>query len=131
VLIVDDELETRELLETIVGRAGAETMTAPSAAGALEILQRHRPDLILCDIGMPHEDGYSLIRKVRSRSAAEGGRIPAVALTAYARAEDRERSLLAGFQSHMAKPAEPVELLALIGSLVGRTGAVGRSCQHA
>jgi PAS domain S-box-containing protein len=129
VLIVDDEQETRELLEIIVGQAGAETMTAPSAAGALEILERRRPDLILCDIGMPHEDGYSLIRKLRSRSAAEGGRIPAVALTAYARAEDRKRSLLAGFQSHMAKPAEPAELLALIGSLVGRTGTTGRSCQ--
>jgi PAS domain S-box-containing protein len=131
VLIVDDELETRELLETIVRGAGAETMTAPSVAGALAILERRRPDLILCDIGMPREDGYSLIRRVRSRSAAEGGRIPAVALTAYARAEDRRRSLLAGFQSHMAKPAEPAALLALIGSLVGRTGAVGRSCQHA
>jgi CheY-like chemotaxis protein len=70
---------------------------------------------------MPDEDGYSLIRRVRSRSAAEGGRIPAVALTAYARAEDRKRSLLAGFQSHMAKPAELAALLALIGSLVGRT----------
>ena len=130
-LIVDDELETRELLETIVRGAGAETMTAPSVAGALAILERRRPDLILCDIGMPREDGYSLIRKVRRRSAAEGGRIPAVALTAYARAEDRRRSLLAGFQSHMAKPAEPMKLLALIGSLVGRTGFVDRSCQHA
>src|SRR5439155_21414187 len=66
VLIVDDELETRELLKTIVRGAGAETMTAPSVAGALAILERRRPDLILCDIGMPQEDGYSLIRKIRS-----------------------------------------------------------------
>jgi CheY-like chemotaxis protein/anti-sigma regulatory factor (Ser/Thr protein kinase) len=131
VLVVDDDLEARELLEAIMRSAGAEATTAPSAARALEILERNRPDLIICDIAMPDGDGYSLIQKLRSRTDAEGGRIPAVALTAYARNEDRKRSLLAGFQGHIAKPAEPTELLALIGSLVGRTGIAGGSRQLA
>jgi signal transduction histidine kinase/ActR/RegA family two-component response regulator len=122
VLVVDDDSETRELLATMVGRAGARTTAAASAATALGILAETRPDLIICDVSMPDEDGYSFIRKVRSRSAAEGGRIPAIALTANARAEDRRRSLRAGFQSHVTKPAEPEELMALIASLMGRTG---------
>jgi signal transduction histidine kinase len=121
-LIVDDDSETRELLMAMVRRVGASATAAASAVEALGILADVRPDLILCDVAMPGQDGYSFIGKVRSRSAEEGGRIPAIALTAYARAEDRKRSLLAGFQSHVAKPAEPAELMALIATLVGRTG---------
>jgi PAS domain S-box-containing protein len=127
ILIVDDDAETRELLETMVNQAHADALTAGTAAEALEILDRSRPDLMICDIGMPGEDGYSLIRKIRSRSVTEGGRIPAVAFTAYARSEDRRRCLLAGFQSHMAKPAEPAEMLALIAALVGRAGVASDS----
>jgi signal transduction histidine kinase len=121
-LIVDDDSETRELVTTIVGRAGASTTAAASAAEALDILADTRPDLIICDVAMPDQDGYSFIRNIRSRSEAEGGRVPAIALTAHARAEDRRHSLLAGFQGHVAKPAEPTELVALIATLVGRTG---------
>jgi CheY-like chemotaxis protein len=88
----------------------------------LAVFVQNRPDIVICDIGLPAEDGYSFIRKIRSRSASEGGRIPAVALTAFARAEDRTRALLAGFQSHLAKPAQPIELLAVVAALVGRTG---------
>jgi CheY-like chemotaxis protein len=123
VLIVDDDAETRELLRAMVGQTGAETLMASSVAEAMLILDDGAPDLVVSDIGMPENDGYALIRNLRSRPAAAGGRIPAVALTAYARVEDRRRSLLAGFQSHLAKPAEPSELLALIAALVGRTGA--------
>jgi CheY-like chemotaxis protein len=121
-LIVDDDSETRELVTMIVGRAGARTTAAASAAEALDILADIRPDLIICDVAMPDQDGHSFIRTIRSRSGAEGGRVPAIALTAHARAEDRTHSLLAGFQSHVAKPAEPTELVALIATLVGRTG---------
>jgi PAS domain S-box-containing protein len=127
VLIVDDDAETRELLETIVRQANADAISAATAAEALDVLDRCRPDLMICDIGMPVEDGYSLIRKVRTRSVDDGGGIPAVALTAYARSEDRGRCLLAGFHSHMAKPAEPAELLALIAALVGRARAGSES----
>ena len=81
------------------------------------MLKRERPDILVSDIGMPEEDGYAFIRKVRALSRETGGRTPAVALTAYARVEDRTRVLLAGFQSHVPKPVEPVELLAVLASL--------------
>jgi PAS domain S-box-containing protein len=122
VLVVEDDDETRDLLKTLMTLAGAQTITAVSAVEALAVLIKNRPDILICDIGLPVEDGYSLIRKIRSRSAAEGGRIPAVALTAFARTEDRTRALRAGFQSHLAKPAEPSELLAVVAALVGQTG---------
>jgi PAS domain S-box-containing protein len=122
VLVVEDEHETRDLLKTLMSQAGAQTVTAVSVVEALAVFVQHRPDIIICDIGLPAEDGYSFIRQIRSRSASAGGRIPAVALTAFARAEDRTRALLAGFQSHLAKPAEPIELLAVVAALVGRTG---------
>jgi PAS domain S-box-containing protein len=118
VLIVDDDAETRELLQAIVGSAGAEVMVAASAREAVDVFDRRRPDLIVSDVGMPGEDGYSLIRRIRSRSAADGGLTPAVALTAHARMEDRSRSLRAGFQYHLAKPADPAELVAVVRSFV-------------
>src|SRR5206468_2519283 len=80
-------------------------------------LQSERPDVIVSDIGMPEEDGYTLIRKVRALSAEQGGNVPAVALTAYARTEDRVRAITAGFQHHVAKPVEPSELIAMVASL--------------
>jgi CheY-like chemotaxis protein len=91
-----------------------------SAREALAEIERRRPDVLVSDIGMPGEDGYSLIRKVRAMTKDRP--IPAAALTAYARMEDRTRAMLAGFQSHIAKPIEPDELLIVVATLVGRTG---------
>ena len=82
-----------------------------------------RPDLLISDIGMPGEDGYALIRKLRGLGEAQGGRTPAIALTAFARREDRTRTLQAGFQAHLAKPVEPEELLAVVASFVSRFGS--------
>jgi CheY-like chemotaxis protein len=89
---------------------------------AMEALDRVLPDVLVSDIGVPGEDGYSLIRKIRARGAERGGNLPAAALTAYARSEDRIRALKAGFQTHLAKPVDPAELVATIAALVGRPG---------
>ncbi|BBD65013.1 multi-sensor hybrid histidine kinase [Nostoc commune NIES-4072] len=121
VLIVDDEADARHLLTMILGQYGAQVMAAPSASDALLALQEFRPHVLVSDIGMPQEDGYTLIRQVRALPADQGGRIPAVALTAYARAEDRTQALLAGFQLHVPKPVNPGELAAVIANLTGRT----------
>jgi PAS domain S-box-containing protein len=121
VLVVDDEVDTRELFKAGIGQCGAEVLTAGSAREALATLEESRPDLLISDIGMPGEDGYELIRKVRALPAARGGKIPAIALTAYARTEDRLRALRAGYQMHIAKPVELAELVAVMASLVGRS----------
>jgi PAS domain S-box-containing protein len=121
VLVVDDEVDTRELFKAGIGRCGAEVVTAGSAREALAILEEMRPDLLISDIGMPGEDGYELIRKVRALPAARGGKIPAIALTAYARTEDRMRALRAGYQMHIVKPVELAELVAVMASLIGRS----------
>jgi len=122
VLVVEDEQDSRELIAAVLRQCGAEVSTAASVQEGLEIYQRLRPDILVSDIGMPGEDGYDLIRKVRALPPEQGGRTPAVALTAYARTEDRMRSLLAGFQVHVPKPVEPNELVAVVASLAGRTG---------
>jgi signal transduction histidine kinase/ActR/RegA family two-component response regulator len=122
VLVVDDEPDTRLLLRTVLEGCGSEVLTADSAADALAAFAQSRPDVIISDVGMPGEDGYELIGKLRAAEAGHGGRIPAIALTAYARVEDRVRALNAGFQVHVPKPIEPVELLAVVASLTGRTG---------
>jgi CheY-like chemotaxis protein len=93
---------------------------AASAAEALEVLLRTRPNVLVTDIGMPQEDGYVFIRRVRALPPEQGGDVPAVALTAYARAEDRTQALLAGFQMHVSKPVEPAELIATVATLAGR-----------
>ncbi|MEA5603428.1 PAS domain S-box protein [Nostoc sp. UHCC 0252] len=121
VLIVDDEADARHLLTTILGQYGAQVIVAASACEALLTLQKFSPHIIVSDIGMPQEDGYALIRQVRALPADRGGRIPAVALTAYARAEDRTQALLAGFQLHVPKPVNPAELAAVVANLTGRT----------
>jgi PAS domain S-box-containing protein len=127
VLVVDDEADTREMLAVVLGQCEADVHTAASADEALAVLDGRdgwRPDLLVSDIGMPEEDGYSLIKKVRQRPTERGGGIPAVALTAYARLEDRMQALAAGFQMHVAKPVEPAELILVIHSLLefkGRT----------
>ncbi|MHC5932798.1 hybrid sensor histidine kinase/response regulator [Nostoc sp.] len=121
VLIVDDEAEARHLLTTILRQYGTQVIAAASASEALLALQEFKPHVLVSDIGMPQEDGYTLIRKVRALPTDQGGRIPAVALTAYARAEDRTQALLAGFQLHVPKPVNPGELAAVIANLTGRT----------
>ncbi|WP_225410319.1 ATP-binding protein [Stigmatella hybrida] len=122
VLVVDDEEDTREMLRTLLEGCRARVTCASSAAQGLALLREHRPDALVSDIGMPGEDGYSFIRKVRALDREEGGRTPAVALTAYARMEDRTRALLAGFQSHCPKPVEPMELMAVLASLCSQVG---------
>jgi signal transduction histidine kinase/CheY-like chemotaxis protein len=122
VLVVDDEADARELVEAALLGATAEVRTAASAAEALATLKLILPDVIVSDIGMPERDGYQLIRDVRSLPANQGGRTPAIALTAFARSEDRTRAMLAGYQVHVSKPIEPEELIATIKSLVGTHG---------
>ena len=117
VLVVDDEPDARELIQRVLEGCNAEVITASSVQEALEALSRFKPHVLISDIGMPQEDGYQLIRKVRERQPDQGGMIPAVALTAYARAEDRKRVLLSGYQMHIAKPIEADELVAVVTSL--------------
>jgi signal transduction histidine kinase/ActR/RegA family two-component response regulator len=123
VLVVDDEADARELFAATLAGWGAEVLTAASAAEALALVERERPDALLADIGMPGEDGYALIRQVRALPPERGGRTPAAALTAYARAEDRQRALSAGFQTHMPKPIKAAELAAVVATLAGHNGA--------
>jgi PAS domain S-box-containing protein len=120
VLIVEDDADSRELLITVLKQCEAEVMAVSRASDALDALDSWRPDVLVSDIEMPDEDGYTLIRKVRARRPERGGQIPAAALTAYARSEDRMRALLAGFQIHLPKPVEPAELVTVVASLAGR-----------
>jgi CheY-like chemotaxis protein len=120
VLLVEDEADSRELLNLVLDACGARITTASSAAEALETIKRERFDVVISDIGMPEEDGFSLIGKIRELSNEEGGDVLAIALTAYARAEDRVQALRAGFQMHVAKPVEPGELLAVVVNLAER-----------
>jgi signal transduction histidine kinase/CheY-like chemotaxis protein len=121
VLVVDDETDARELVKSLLADAAAEVLVAKSAEEALAVVRSRRPDVIVSDIGMPGRDGYQLIRDVRALTAAEGGRTPAIALTAFARSEDRTRAMLAGYQVHISKPIEPQELVASIKSLAGNS----------
>ena len=120
VLVVDDEADARDLVRSVLARAGAVVETAASVREAMEALATARFDVLCADIGMPGEDGYELIRRVRALPAESGAAIMAVALTAYGRAEDRMRALSAGFQQHVSKPVAPGELTAVVRSLAGR-----------
>src|SRR5690606_17181305 len=120
VLAVDDEPDARNLIRRVLENCGARVVLATTAAEGLQRVMSERPDMIVSDIGMPGEDGYEFIRKLRQLKAEEGGRTPAAALTAFARAEDRTRALRAGFQTHVAKPVEPTELTAVVASLANR-----------
>ena len=117
ILLVEDDADTQELLKTLLRRHGAEVTAVSSSTAALEEIERGKPDVIISDIGMTGENGYELIRKIRSLDPEAGGHIPAIALTAYAGAADRRRALLAGFQTHLAKPIDPADLIAVIRSL--------------
>ena len=120
-LIVDDELDFRDLVTVMMGQYGAVVKTAASAAEALGYVEDWNPDVLVADIGMRDEDGYGLIRKVRALSTAKGGSTPALALTAYTREDDRLRALSAGYQIHLAKPITGPELAAAVANLAGRT----------
>jgi PAS domain S-box-containing protein len=120
-LVVDDEADTRSLLKAVLEGCGASVITVASSGEALIALKETRPDVLISDLGMPEEDGYTLIKKVRSLSAEDGGQTPSAALTAYARVEDRMKVLRAGFQIHIPKPVEPAELIAVVANLAGRT----------
>lgn len=120
VLLVDDEPEAREILSTVICRTGAEVKTCISASEALAKLTEWRPDVILSDIAMPEEDGYSFISKVRSLPRDKGGETPAAALSAYARDEDRLQALAAGYQMHIAKPIGASQLVTMVAKLAGR-----------
>jgi PAS domain S-box-containing protein len=117
ILLVEDDSDTQELLKTVLSGHGAELTVVGSSAEALTELQRAKPDVIISDIGMAGENGYDLIKKIRSLNADQGGRIPAIALTAYAAASDRRQALLAGFQTHLSKPVNAEDLIAVILSL--------------
>jgi PAS domain S-box-containing protein len=120
ILVVDDEPDTRELLKAGLERCGARVVVAASVAEALGVIEQQIPDVLISDIGMPDEDGYELLRKLRQLPEQKGGKIPAIALTAYARVEDRLRALRSGYQMHVPKPVELAELVAVTGSLVKR-----------
>lgn len=119
-LVVDDEPDSRELLTFIFQENGAEMIEAASAREALEALERFKPDILISDINLPDEDGYSLMLKVRNLDAERGGQIPAIALTGYAEQEDRTRALSAGFHKHLSKPIDLDELATVVATLVGR-----------
>jgi CheY-like chemotaxis protein len=125
VLLVDDDDDTREMLRTLLDGCGAAVRAASSVAEALRLFHEARPTVLVSDVGMPGEDGLVLIERIRALPASAGGNVPAVAVTAYARTEDRTRALLAGFNNHLPKPVEPMELLAVVASLAGRTGKRG------
>ena len=118
VLVVEDDRDTRDFLALTLEEYGAQPTTVDSVAAALETLEKSPPDILVSDIGMPEADGYSFIQQVRTLPPERGGRIPAIALTAYAREQDRDRAIAAGFQIHLAKPVVPDELVEAIVQLI-------------
>jgi CheY-like chemotaxis protein len=122
VLVVEDEPSASEALQVLFSSCGADARVAASVPEALAIFDVWRPSVLISDIALPGEDGYSLIRKIRLRSPERGGLTPAVALTAYAKIEDRVTILAAGFQMYLSKPANPNELVAVVGSLAKGRG---------
>lgn len=119
VLVIDDEADVRSAVSRLLEKRGAEVTTLEGGKEVVALLARFRPHVLLIDIGMPDEDGYSLIRRIRQLSEGAGGKIPAISLTAHAREEDRDRALAAGFQNHLPKPVELASLIASIRALSG------------
>ena len=120
--MVDDDPAAVELVQEVLNQAGGEVRGTVTADEALRVLEQWRPDVLVSDIEMPGQDGYTLIRKVRALTPERGGKTRAVALTAFGRPEDRIRSLMAGFDIHVSKPVDPGELTAIVASLAGRAG---------
>jgi signal transduction histidine kinase/ActR/RegA family two-component response regulator len=127
VLVVDDEEDARDLVATLLEHCGVIVKSASSASQALHIVQQDRPDVLISDIGMPLEDGYSLIRRVRLLPIDQGGATPAASLTAYAGVEDRRRAMMAGFNMHLPKPVDPAELVAVVTNLARLSKAIARN----
>jgi len=121
VLVVDDDSDTRQMLKAVLSECQAHVIIAASAAEAIVEIERRKPDVLVSDLGMPEQDGYELIKKVRGMESADHTvRIPALALTAYAKAEDRVRALASGYQVHLSKPVEPAEFVLVVANLAGR-----------
>jgi CheY-like chemotaxis protein len=120
VIVVDDHEDTCDLLATLLRRAGAQPTPVTSAREARRRLRSTRPDVILCDLAMPEEDGLTFIRDLRTWRLEQGGGVPAIALTAYARPEDRRQALAAGFQEYLTKPVDPTRLIDIVARLIGR-----------
>jgi CheY-like chemotaxis protein len=121
ILAVDDEPDSLAIITRLLQLRGCNVETAASGAEAIQTLQKQPFDVLISDIGMPDEDGYAFLKKVRALPASRGGNIPAIALTAFTRSEDRRRAMLAGFQMHVSKPADSAELIAVIANVTGRT----------
>jgi len=117
-LVVDDETDAREVMRFVLERGGARVRTADSAAHALDAIREDRPDLLISDIGMPTEDGYVMVRRLRAMEEGLGRRLPAIALTAYASEEDSRRAIGAGFDAHLSKPVDPSRLIEVAAGLV-------------
>ncbi len=120
VLVVDDDFDARELIAEILANAGVEVRTASSADAAMRELEAFLPHILVCDIGMPDEDGYALIQRIRALPAERGGRVRAAAVTAYTRGDDRRRALAVGFNLHLSKPVDPAELIVSVARLAER-----------
>jgi CheY-like chemotaxis protein len=118
VLVVEDHDDARELVASVLGAAGAEVISVTSTQEALDCLDGTMPDLLLADLGLPGEDGYTLLRRIRAMKTSETDALPAVALTAYARASDRERALAVGFLRYVVKPVDPAELVNVLASVL-------------
>jgi PAS domain S-box-containing protein len=122
VLAVDDEPDGLQVVKRFLEECQATVFTATSAAEGLKLFEQEKPHVVLSDIGMPEQNGYEFIRAIRSRAPEDGGAVPAAAVTAFARSEDRRRAMIAGYQTHISKPVEPAELVAVVAALAGRTG---------
>jgi CheY-like chemotaxis protein len=122
ILVVEDQPDARDLITRVLEDCGADTIAASNAGDALVLLEAERPDVLVTDIGMPGVDGFALLRQIRALGPARGGRVPAIALTAFARSEDRTRALRAGFLVHVSKPVDPAELAATVASVARRIG---------
>ena len=116
-LVVDDEADARELIAAVLGESGAQVETAPSASEAFELFKRSGADVVVSDVGMPDEDGFAFIRRIRSLEPADGGTVPALALTAFAGEGDRAAALRAGYTAYVAKPVDPELLTAAVANL--------------
>jgi CheY-like chemotaxis protein len=121
VLVVDDGEDVREVVSAVLAQRGAEVQAVGTPAEALEAMARFAPHVLVSEVEMRGETGFSLIQKVRALPADHGGMVPAAALSAYGRTDDRVQALLAGFQIHVPKPVQPTELVAVVASLAGRT----------
>ncbi|HKD00002.1 MAG TPA: response regulator, partial [Methylomirabilota bacterium] len=120
VLVVEDDADARELVATVLAQAGAVTFTASNGRDGIAMVPRVRPDVLVCDLAMPDQDGLTVVREVKAWAAETGVALPALALTAYARAEDREQALAEGFDRYLTKPVEPSELVGIVAGLARR-----------